>query len=337
MRNAGLALVAIVSLTTVALAQPAAAPSAAPAQSWAEKMFKDGVTRDFGSVPKGGVLLHRFPITNIYAVKLDITNLHSSCGCGTVTASSRSLEPRETGYIEVAMDTRRFSGPKTIKINVTVGPQFTSTAELKVIANSRTDVVLNPGQVMFGVVSPGVSATQTIDVEYAGTLDWRALEIIANNAPFTCAFKEAYRRQGQVGYQVSVLLKPDLPPGEFRHEIQLKTNDPDTPLVPILVQGTVGAPLSVTPGTLTLGTVHAGEILTKRVQVRGAKPFRITSVDGLGEGILVDSAKVPAPVQTLTLTCQFMKPGEVKRTLQIKTDMDKDSAVSVTVEGTVAQ
>src|SRR5262245_22025536 len=139
MRNGLLAFTLLASSSWTAFAQPPALPgqpgTATTPQSWAEKLFKEGITHDVGNVPKGVVLVHRFPIKNIYAVKLDITNLHSSCACGTVAASVRTLESNETGYIEVTMDTRRFSGPKTIKINVTVGPQFTSTAELKVIAN----------------------------------------------------------------------------------------------------------------------------------------------------------------------------------------------------------
>src|SRR5947209_8342995 len=100
MRNSVLALIALAAVTT-----------AAPAQSWAEKMFKEGTSHDFGSVARGAQLFHRFPMTNIYAVRLDITNVQTSCGCATVTPSKQSLEPRETAYIDVLMDGRRFTGP----------------------------------------------------------------------------------------------------------------------------------------------------------------------------------------------------------------------------------
>jgi len=46
----------------------AATATSAPAQGWAEKMFKDGLTHDFGTVPHGAQLFHRFTMTNIYAV-----------------------------------------------------------------------------------------------------------------------------------------------------------------------------------------------------------------------------------------------------------------------------
>src|SRR5262249_30206395 len=145
---------------------------------------------------------HKFKMVNIYAVPLEIVNVRSSCPCGTVTPSVKVLEPRQEGYIEVTMDTRRFTGAKTITIFVTVGPQFISTAELKVSASSRGDVVFNPGEVNFGVVPRGQTASQTIDVEYAGALDWRVSEVDKGSAPVDVALEEWYRRPGQVGYRV---------------------------------------------------------------------------------------------------------------------------------------
>src|SRR5947209_11767654 len=146
------------------------------AQGWANKLFKDQLSHDFGTVALGAQVYHRFPITNVYAVPLEITNIRGSCGCVTGTPVPKVLQPRETGYVEVTMDARRFRGPKSVTVFVTVGPTFVSTAELKVSATSRADVVYNPGQVTFGAVSPGQASSQTIDVEYAGTLDWRLTE-----------------------------------------------------------------------------------------------------------------------------------------------------------------
>src|SRR5262245_40551071 len=124
------------------LALFALSPVTASAQAWAEKMFRDKDTKDnplvhdFGSVPRGAQLFHRFKITNIYAVPMEITNLKPSCGCGTAKATKTTLEKRESGFIEVTLDTTRFTGPKTVTISVTVGPEFTSTADLRLSFNS---------------------------------------------------------------------------------------------------------------------------------------------------------------------------------------------------------
>jgi len=330
MRQAVLALLAVL----------AGAP-AAPAQGWASKLFKNGTAHDFGTVPRGAQLFHRFPITNIYAVPLEVTQIRVSCGCVNAVPSKRVLQPRETATIDVTMDGRRFSGAKNVTVYVTVGPTYISTAELRVTANSRADVVFNPGQVSFGAVAHGQTPTQSVDVEYAGALDWRLTEVLTRNAPFTVTLRELYRKRGQgniqVGYQVKVTLKADAAPGALKQEVHLRTNDPATPLVSVLVEGTVEASLQVSPSPLPLGSAKAGEAVVRRVVVRGKKPFRVTSVDGLGNGLALGAplSTTPALVQTITLSCKPEQAGDFRRQVQIRTDLQGASAPLV-IEGAVA-
>jgi len=235
MRNAVAALAALVVMT---------APAAA--QGWAEKMFKGGLSHDFGTVPRGAQLTHNFTITNIYAVRMEITQIKSGCGCVSVSAAKRVLEPRESTTVEVRMDGRRFSGPKSVGVRVTVGPEFISSAELKVTANSRADIVFNPGEISFGTAAQGSTPSQTVDVEYAGALDFKVTEAVAKDMPYTVALQELYRRPGQVGYRLTATLKADAPAGAHRHQVYLKTNDPASPTVSVLVESTVNVVAAVT-------------------------------------------------------------------------------------------
>src|SRR5262249_8563783 len=86
----------------LALAALAVGPAAASAQNaaWADKIFKGTPSHAFGSVPRGAQLHHRFPIPNIYAVPLQITNARSTCGCLTATPSKTSLSPQEVAYLD---------------------------------------------------------------------------------------------------------------------------------------------------------------------------------------------------------------------------------------------
>ena len=112
------------------------------------------------------------------------------------------------------MDGRRFTGPKSVIVRVSVGPEFTSSADVKVTATSRADVVFNPGDVEFGAVDHGQTASQTVDVEYAGPLDWRISEVVVGKEqPFEASESETYRKPGKVGYQIKVTLKADAAPG----------------------------------------------------------------------------------------------------------------------------
>jgi len=313
------------------------ATPAIPAQTWANKLFKDQVTHDFGTVARGAQLYHRFSITNIYAVPLEVTNIRVSCGCITATPNPKVLQPRQTGSIDIVMDARRFSGPKAVSVHVTVGPTYVSTAELKITANSRADVVFNPGHVNFGAVSPGQGSSQVIDVEYAGGLDWRVTEVVAKDLPFDTTLRELYRRPGQVGYQVKVTLRPEAPPGALRHQMYLRTNDPASPLIPVLVEADVQSALSLSPSTLRLGQGQAGDVLIRKVFVQGQKPFRVLGVDGLGDGVSlnVEPSTTPGARQVLVFKIELSKAGALRKELKVRTD-SQEGPLPLLIEGDVA-
>jgi hypothetical protein len=318
----------------------AAAVSPAQGPSWANKLFTfkggtENLVHNFGTVPHGTILYHKFLMYNPWAIPIEITDLRVDCGCVTPKVSKATLQPRETAYLEAVMDTarRKKTGPTTITINVTISGSSSSpptrhidTAAVQVSANIRQDVVFNPGQINFGIVSPGQTPTQAVDVEYAGVLDWRISEVIKNDAAIDAVAEEWYRRPGrsgyrEAGYRIKVTLKADAAPGPLRSELQLKTNDPASPVVPLLVEATIQAPLTVIPNPLDLGSPRIGETITKRVIVRGDKAFRITGVKGSEKDIAVDLPPSAAEVQTLTLKWQAKNAGPVQQELQIQTDL----------------
>jgi hypothetical protein len=322
-----------VVLTLVILALTAA-PAAAQ-KAWADKLFKDGTTHDFGMVARGAQLLHRFPITNIYAVPLEITEIRASCGCVTITPSVKTLKPLEKAHLEVRMDTRRFDKPKTVTIYVSVGPEYVSTATLTVSAKIRTDIVFNPGDLNFEVVQRGQTPTRTLDVEYAGALDWQITELVKNaKAPVEAKLEPLYRKPGQVGYRITVKLKADAAIGPFKHEVLLKTNDPASKWLTVLVEGIVQGPLKITPERLSLGKIKVGETKTYKVIVRANKAFKIAKIEGQGEGVTAEAPDASATIQVVSVQCQPTEAGVLRKTLQIRTDLEEES-VPLLVEGTV--
>jgi hypothetical protein len=301
-----------------------------------------GMTVDFGPVQHGTVLHYRFELKNIYAVPLKL-NTRVGCSCLTATPSVDVLDKESVGTIDVTMNTAVYTGPRTKPIYFTVsgsdkdGNEYASNATLWMSALSRADIVCNPQQSNFGVVGKGQAATpQQFDVEYAGVQDWRLTGVAKMDGPFDVTFKELYREPGRrVGYRVTVTLKPDASPGSLREELQLKTNDSSTPILPYLVEASVQANLSVVPENLNLGKVKTGESLTKIVMISGASPFRVTSVEGQGEGIVAETPTTSAQVQIIRIKYEPSKAGELKKQLRIKTDMGQEQPLIVTLQATV--
>lgn len=251
----------------------------------------------------------------------------------------QSLGPLESTIIDVYLDTRRFTGQKTVCIFVTLaGEEYRSTAMLKVSANSRTDLVFNPeAGVDFNAVSQGQTPTQTIDVEYAGLLDWKITGIVEHSAPLEVKMSEIRREKRDqfylVGYRLHITVSPEAEPGTFRWDMLLQTNDPASQLLPVLVQATIEAPLSVSPTTVSMGSIKVGQASSRKVLVRASKPFRIISVEGLDEGMTADLPTTSASMQLVTLKCLPTKPGDLKRQLTFKTDLDSANTASANIEG----
>jgi hypothetical protein len=332
-----------VVLTLVVLALSAATASAQQ-QAWAEKLFDKNLRHDFGGVPHGAQVKYSFPVKNIYAVPLTFIEVRSSCGCLTPIANPTTLKPQETGTIDVIVDTVKFQQPgfKEFTVRVTVGPQYVSTANLKVTITSRTDVVFNPGQINFGVVPQGQTPTQVVNVDYAGALDWKMVQVIKHPAaPIKVEVNEVYRQAPQkqgapwkVGYRIQVELNKDAPPGLIKQELILKTNDQVSPQLTLQVEGTVQARLSVAPTKVNYGTAKVGETKTLLVQVRGDRPFRILGVNGTDAAVQVDVPNAAAQNHLLTIRLQPKQAGDLRRTLEIRTDLD-NAVLTLPVEAVV--
>jgi hypothetical protein len=323
-----------------------ACTASAPAQNapWAQKIFFGITNHDFGTVPHGAQLKYRFKIKNIYAVPLDITNIKPSCSCLTYQESSRHLEPQQEGYIDVNMDGTRFKGPKTVYMYVTVGPSFISTAVLQVSANARADVVFNPGEINFGVVQAGDTPSRVLDVEYAGGLHWQITEIVkSKGAPLEITPRELYRQParltqtGKVGYQLVITLKGDAPPGPLRQELLLKTNDPISPVLTVVIEGTVQASLAIQPRQVNFNTLKVGQEMTQRIFVRGGRPFRILSIDGINDEVKTTVPTQFASLHVLTIQCQPHQAGNFQHQLVIHTDLGRGDTVAVPVQATVVK
>ncbi|MSU80581.1 MAG: DUF1573 domain-containing protein [Gemmataceae bacterium] len=321
MHKALSALIAILLTATTANAQQS---------GWAEKLFGGELTHDFGAVPRGTQMKHSFKITNIYKVQLQITEVRVSCGCLKAELSTKVLNPGDTAMLHLNMDGRQFNGFKTIRVFVTVGPKFISTAVLSVSAVTRGDVAFSPSEIDFGNLNRGQMLARHIDVEYAGDrADWRVIEILKNSsAPFELRVEDLPRLVGSSprrGYRILATMRAEAAVGNFKQEVVLKTNDSATPMLTFQVVGNVQAGLAISPGSIAVRDMKAGETVTKKVFVRASKAFRIIGVDGQGDGITVDIPNRQDTTLVLTVNIQPTAIGDIRKQLLIRTDLDAET------------
>jgi hypothetical protein len=107
------------------LASPAApaAPAAPDYMQQAQQMAQttvewSGTEFNFGTVPAGAPVTHRFTFKNTGSAPLSLTRVKASCGCTTPSYSKDPVPPGEEGFIDVKFDTNGKSGPQTKTVTV---------------------------------------------------------------------------------------------------------------------------------------------------------------------------------------------------------------------------
>jgi len=362
---AAIAGVGILALTTLrtgwnlpeAAAQPAdpkaRTTNEQPEPLWGNKFFsgKDTlpppvILHDFGTVPKGTERTYRFRMANIYAIPMRVHEPRTLCRWVSVTEYTVLMDPLETGYIEVKLDTTGIEGNKEVEFEVLFegrekesGKVFKSPAKLVIRANSRPDIAFEPGTVTFGTVGAGQKAEQTMQVTYSGKQgDWAIAGAECRQELFAVSVE---RVPGAANaYKVTAAIKGKAPAGEFNESIVLKTNDPTAPTLTLTATGAVQAPLTLVglgpTNKLRLPPVAVGKEQKQMVTVLAEKAFKVTEVEGQGDGLSV--TVLPAPrnkSQGLPIVFAPEKVGPVRKVLTIKTDTGE--SVTLIVEATAIE
>ena len=298
------------------------------------KMFGE-LSHDFGIEPRGSQLLHRFVWRNTTDKAMELVEYQRSCGCTSVTITPKVVEPGELGNIEMLMDTKPFAGEKTVNLSLVFGPGKLVSAQFQVKAFSRGDIVYNPGHFGFGVINAGATPTAVVDIEYAGSLDFKILGVAEQPAGLDVKITESYRRTGGVGYQISTTLTSELASGDYKQTVQLRTNDPSNPILPVLVDATVRSAVTVVPDKLFFGTVKAGGTMNRRVTVRSPTPFKVLAIEGQGPGLSAVVPQTTNAVQSILVQWRPVDTGEMRAELRIRTDNEKFPFVILPVSGIV--
>jgi len=246
---------------------------------WAQKMFTP-LKHDFGVVARGADVRTRIILKNIYKEPITITEVKTSCGCISASASSKLLKMHEEGYIEASLDTVKYKGQRDVNVDVTVtfDNRTYKTVRVPISAYIRSDVVMTPGAATFGTVDLGSPASKSLKVEYAGRQDWTVKEVRSDSPYLKTTFKEINRGGGRVGYEVTVTLADNAPAGTISEQITLVTDD-SNPFVPVNVNAVVESDIVVSTPVVALGEMTPGVAKTVRAVVRGRKPFVINQVN----------------------------------------------------------
>jgi hypothetical protein len=261
--------------TVLSLLALAGAATPLAAQEWARKMFSE-TTYNFGTVARDAKTEHHFRIKNLYLDDIHISGVRTSCGCTSPRVTKDTLKTHEEGEIIAHFNTDRFSGQRGATLTVTIDRPYHAEVQLRVDGFIRTDVVMTPGGIEFGSLDEGAPAEKQLDVRYAGRNDWKITEVRTANPNLEAKIAETYRQAGQVGYRLSVRLKPGAAAGYLQDQVLLVSDD--RRVMPVNIEGRIVPELSVNPASLAFGRLEPGQKVTKQIVIQGKRPFTISGI-----------------------------------------------------------
>jgi hypothetical protein len=315
---------------------------ATTASAWAGPgdLFTEKVA-DFGTTPKGTVLVHYFRFTNTTNQTLTIGNPRVSCGCTSASVSKNTLAPGESAAVIAYMDTRRIPTPNVTKSVLVYVPFLTPVQEevtLKVQTVTREDLMMSPDVLAFGNVRSGTGAKMSTKVTFLSDPNWTITEASSTGAYVKPEVKQDSRNGNFVTYEVTATLDKDCPAGNWVSDINLKTSNAAVAKLRIPVSVSVTAAVAISPETATFDNVPLGVETEKKITLQSGTPFKILEIKGADEQLKVVLDKTDASqTHTLVFAANPKTVGGFTRMVEIMTDNKDQPKVIIPVTAKVLQ
>ena len=322
-----------IALAVIGLFVGSGVALAGPSDLFTEKV------KDFGTAPRGPVLVHYFRFTNTTNQTLTLGQPRVSCGCTSASVSKSTLAPGESAAVIAMMDTRRFQYANVTKAVTVYVPFLGPTHEevsLKVQAICRDDLMMSPDTLAFGTVTKGKGAKVTTKVTFTSDANWTVNKATSTGGFVSVEAKLASRSGSIVTYDITATLDKECPAGNWTSDVYLETSHTAVAKLRIPVTVNVVAAVAATPETVAFGNVKMGTAPEQKITIQSATPFKILEVKS-GDAQLtvkVDTENAKA-VHTVVIAANPTAAGGFTRSVEIVTDNKEQPSIIVPVTAKV--
>jgi hypothetical protein len=142
-------------------------------------------TFDFGSVPRGALVVHSFKFTNSGTDTLEITSVRPTCGCTTAPLSSNKIAPGAEATIKANFNSKNITGRvvKYIYVNSTdpINP-YLKLSFKATINDPLIPINPNPLEADFGSVKVGAAGDLKVTLSNTGEAAYE-VKLVDESAP----------------------------------------------------------------------------------------------------------------------------------------------------------
>ncbi len=289
---------------------------------------------DFGIIQKGAALQHTFVFYNRGTEPLEVTDVRPACGCTTAGEWTRKLAPDGTGSIAIKFDSAQFAGPISKTITVSSNDPAMPQTVLEIKGIIRTPVhVSNPVVIFPAVSDPTQSTTRSVTIrhELEGALTLTDLQ--CDKPFFKPVLKEVVPGKE---FELQVSTVTPLESGTHTARIQMKSSNPDMPIVSVQAVVTVMPPVQIAPTEMSLpsGKLAAPEKRYVVVLNHRAGDLQLSDLQTNARGVEVATQRNADGRQftiTLTFPAGFEAPAAEKLYFRGKTNHASAPTFSVPI------
>ncbi len=174
------------------------------------------------------------------------------------------LETNEERASSVQIDTIGHDRAKTPTISVDVTfyadtGAYSKAVDIPITVYIRPDLVMTSGAADFGNSGHRGRGERQINIAYAGAESWKILEVKSGNPNVQPTLVQLNRGGGRVDYMLTIRVALEHPRRGIAEQLQLVTNDLNSPTVPYLVRANITPEFQVIPPVVKFGTLKPGE------------------------------------------------------------------------------
>jgi len=122
---------------------------------------------DFGYIPKGATVTHRFVLTNVGDKPMKIVKVKPACGCTNAPLTKDLLQPGESADLEITFNSRGFTGKANKSVNINTDDSLNPVTILKFttdVGSAIPTLIFDPQEVTFDSVEVGKKISKKLKI-----------------------------------------------------------------------------------------------------------------------------------------------------------------------------
>lgn len=305
---------------------------------------------DFGRILGNQTVSFEFPFENTGSGSLEILNIKGTCGCTIPELTKKTYAPGETGTIKVSYNPKSKTGNQHTRVNINTNDTANPLQVVHIRVHVDPLVIMEPKSISFRQVAK--NQTHTADLKITGrTEDFEATMVTPSHPDALSAEilgTEQVEIDGLILRQttIRITLSEDIKIGQLNGSLNIRTNDPRSPMLTIRAVADVLGDLNLSPSRFAVGMLKPGATFERDITLssRSGEPFNIIGIKVIPSNDLVEYADAkPIAVDgssnnayTIRLSGKGIeKNGLIRGEIEITTDVRNEETLKVLFYGTM--